>query len=185
MISILIIEVDEEITLKMMNKKDAEELFAITDRSRDYLREWLPWLDYTKSKEDSLQFIMNNFQLHAERKGVTLGIFYRGSLAGVAGYNELDWTNKIAYIGYWLDIEHQGKGIMTRAVRALVDHAFDQYKLNRIDIRAAYDNKKSQAIPKRLGFQKEGLLRQAEWLYDHYVDHLVFSMLQADWEKLS
>lgn len=180
----LVIEVDEEITLKMMNKENAEELFAITDRSRDHLREWLPWLDYTKTKEDSLQFIMNNFQLHAEKKGVTAGVFYYGSLAGVAGYNKLDWTNKIAYIGYWLDLEHQGKGIMTRAVRALVDHAFYEYGLNRVDIRAAVGNKKSQAIPKRLGFQKEGVLRQAEWLYDHYVDHVVFSMLRADWEEL-
>src|SRR5690625_7217172 len=92
-----IVEVDEEITLKMLNAADAEELFAITDRSREYLREWLPWLDYTKSVDDSLQFIKNNFQLYAERKGVTAGIFYNGSLAGVAGYNELDWVNKIAY----------------------------------------------------------------------------------------
>src|SRR5690625_6374821 len=61
----------------------------------EYLREWLPWLDNTKSVDDSLQFIKNNFQLYAERKGVTAGIFYNGSLAGVAGYNELDWVNKI------------------------------------------------------------------------------------------
>lgn len=180
----LIIEIDEEITLKMLNAKNAEELYNITNRSRAYLREWLPWLDYTKSADDSLQFIMNNFQLYAERKGVTAGIFYKGALAGVAGYNTIDWTNKIAYIGYWLDIEHQGKGIMTRVVRVLIDHAFNEYDLNRVDIRAASGNMKSQAIPKRLGFTQEGVLRQCEWLYDHFVDHAVYSMLRADWEEL-
>lgn|SRR5690625_38667 len=176
-----IVEVDEEITLKMLNAADAEELFAITDRSREYLREWLPWLDNTKSVDDSLQFIKNNFQLYAERKGVTAGIFYNGSLAGVAGYNELDWVNKIAYIGYWLDIEHQGKGIMTRAVRALTDYAFEEFDLNRVDIRAAVGNVKSRAIPERLGYKKEGVLRQSEWLYDHFVDHAVYSMLKSEW----
>ena len=180
----LIIEIDEEITLKMLNAKNAEELYNITNRSRAYLREWLPWLDYTKSADDSLQFIMNNFQLYAERKSVTAGIFYKGALAGVAGYNTIDWTNKIAYIGYWLDIEHQGKGIMTRVVRALIDHAFNEYDLNRVDIRAASGNMKSQAIPKRLGLTQEGVLRQCEWLYDHFVDHAVYSMLRADWEEL-
>src|SRR5690625_4737972 len=182
---LFMIDVDEEISMRMLNAKNADELFKITDRSREYLREWLPWLDHTRSAEDSLQFIMNNFQLYAERKGVTAGIFYKGTLAGVAGYNNLDWTNKIAYIGYWLDIHHQGKGIMTRAVHALVYYAFREYDFNRIDFRAASGHANSQNIPKRLGFKEEGVLRQCEWLYDHYVDHLVFSMLKSEWEELS
>src|SRR5690625_199905 len=88
---------------------------------------------------------------------------------------------KIAYIGYWLDIEHQGKGIMTRAVRALTDYAFEEFDLNRVDIRAAVGNVKSRAIPERLGYKKEGVLRQSEWLYDHFVDHAVYSMLKSEW----
>lgn len=177
-------DVDEDVSMRMLNASNAEELFKITDRSRAYLREWLPWLDQTVTVEDSLQFIMNSFQIYAERNGMTAGIFYKGNLAGVAGFNRFDWTNRIGYIGYWLDIEHQGYGIMTRVVGALTDYAFEKYELNRIDIRAAYDNKKSQAIPERLGFKQEGVLRQAEWLYDHYVDHVVYAMLKRDWEQL-
>lgn len=176
------LDVDEEISLRMLNAKDAEKLFEITDRSRDYLREFLPWLDHTKTVEDSYQFIMNNFQVYAERKGVSAGIIYRGELAGIAGYNELDWVNKVASIGYWLDYEQQGKGIMTRVVRALTDYAFYKYDLNRVEISAAYANKKSQGIPERLGFKKEGILRQKEWLYDHFVDHVIYSMLKSEWE---
>src|SRR5690625_7374084 len=148
-----IVEVDEEITLQMLTAADAEELFAITDRSREYLREWLPWLDYTKSVDDSLQFIKNNFQLYAERKGVTAGIFYNGSLAGVAGYNELDWVNKLAYFGDWLDSEHQGKGIRTRAVRALTDYAFVEFDLNRVDILADVVMVNSRSFRERLVIQ--------------------------------
>lgn len=174
-------KVDEDLSMRMLNAGNAEELFQITDRSRTYLREWLPWLDQTKTVDDSLQFIMNSFQVYAERKGMTTGVFFKGKLAGVAGFNKFDWSNRIGYIGYWLDIEHQGYGIMTRVVRVLTDYAFEEYDLNRVDIRAAYDNKKSQAIPIRLGYKKEGILRQAEWLYDHYVDHVVYGMLKSDW----
>ena len=70
---------------------------------------------------------------------------------------------------------------MTSASRALVDQAFNQAKLNRVEIRCAIGNERSRAIPSRLCFREEGLLRDAEWLYDHFVDHIVYAMLARDW----
>jgi ribosomal-protein-serine acetyltransferase len=165
----------------MLAARDAEDLFRITDQSRDYLREWLPWVDATRTVEDSQSFIKNSFQIYGEQTGMTAGIFYKGALAGVAGFNQFDWKNKTGYIGYWLASSFQGNGIMTRAVRTLTDHAFTDLQLNRVDIRAAKDNRRSRAIPERLGFTQEGQLRQTEWLYDHYVDHIVYGMLASEW----
>lgn len=178
-----IYKVDDEISMRMLAVKDAERLFQITDHSREYLREWLPWLDDTKSIDDSIVFIKNGFQIYAERRGLTAGVFYNEELVGVAGYNSLDWTNNIASIGYWLSKDYQGNGIITRVVSALTDYAFKEFKLNRVDIRIAAGNKKSLEIPKRIGFVREGKLRQSEWLYDHYVDHIVYGMLKSDWES--
>lgn len=175
-------EVDEEITLKLFCEEDAKALFQLTDRSRENLREWLPWLDGTQQEADSLDFIENAVKNAEEKKSLTCGIFYHGKLVGTAGFNTIDWANQIGYIGYWLAEEFQGNGIMTRAVRGLIDYAFHDLELNRIDIRAAAGNKKSRAIPERLDFKKEGIIRQAEWLYDHFVDHVIYSMLQEDWE---
>jgi ribosomal-protein-serine acetyltransferase len=86
-------------------------------------------------------------------------------------------------IGYWLDAACRGKGVMTEACRAFIDHGFMHIGLHRIDIRCAPANRKSCAIPERLGFVQEGTLRDAEWLYDHYVDLVVYSMLAPDWKK--
>lgn len=183
MISMFIYDVDEEISIRMLAEKDAERLFEITDKSRDYLREWLPWVDHTKAVQDSLTFIQTGFKIYNERTGLTAGIYYKNTLVGVAGFNNIDWQNRIGYIGYWLAINYQGRGIMTRVARALTDYAFYEYELNRIEIRVADKNIKSQAIPERLGFTKEGLLRQTEWLYDHFVDHIVYGMLKSDWNK--
>ena len=55
--------------------------------------------------------------------------------------------------------------------------------LHRLEIRCAVENHRSSAVPRRLGFLEEGILREAEWLYDHWVDLRVFSMLAQDWIK--
>lgn len=176
-------EVDNEITLKHLGETDAEALFYLTDASRTSLREWLAWVDQTKSIDDSKSFIELSNKAFAEMKGLTSGIHYNNELVGVIGFNSFDWTNRIGYIGYWLGSNYQGKGIVTRATSGLINYAFHSLKLNRMDIRAACKNKKSRAIPERMGFVKEGKIRQAEWLYDHYVDHVVYGMLADEWEN--
>ena len=175
-------EIDEEVHLRLLSGLDTEPLFKLIDESRNDLRKWLPWLDDTLRPHDSRRFIEQSMTLYNNRQALTVGIFYKNELAGIAGFNEYEWVNKIAYIGYWLGVRYQGKGIMTRVVHALTDYGFNHLKFNRMDIRAATGNVKSRAIPERLGYTLEGHIRQAEWLYDHYVDHAVYGMLAHEWE---
>jgi len=63
----------------------------------------------------------------------------------------------------------------------MLDHAFGELRLNRVEVFCATDNVKSRAIPERLGFKQEDVIRQAEWLTDHYVDHAVYSILAEEW----
>ena len=74
---------------------------------------------------------------------------------------------------------------MTKVVRALMDIGFKEFRLNKIEIRAATENVKSRKIPERLGFTEEGTLRQVQWLYDHFVDHVVYGMLKDEWMDLN
>lgn len=175
-------EVDEEITLRLLASHDALPLFQLTDRSRNYLREWLPWIDGTRTVFDSEKFIQSTWRSFEEKSGLSVGIFYRGTLCGMCGYNGIDWANRIGFIGYWLGQDFQGNGIMSRAVRGLTDYGIYQLGLNRIEIRAAVENKKSRAVAERLGFTPEGIIRQGEWLYDHYVDHVVYGLLAREWQ---
>ncbi|QFT87522.1 Putative ribosomal N-acetyltransferase YdaF [Bacillus sp. THAF10] len=178
-------KIDEELALKLAEVKDAERLYELTDNSREYLREWLPWVDFTKSADDTRNFIKMTRQSYADNKALTAMILYKGEIVGSAGFNTLDWSNKVANIGYWLDKDYQGKGIMTRVAGALTDYAITELGMNRVDIRAAEKNVKSRSIPERLGFTLEGKIRQAEWLYDHHVDHMVYGMLAEEWKKKS
>lgn len=173
--------IDQELSLKLVETGDAGRIFELTDQSRAYLRQWLPWVDFTKTPGDSLEYIEMSRKAYSEKRGMNAAILFQGQIAGIAGYNHIDWTNKTVSIGYWLGHEYQGHGIMTRAVQALTNYAILDLHLNRVEIRAAMENAKSRSIPERLGYTYEGCIRQNEWLYDHYVDHAVYGMLADEW----
>ncbi|WP_456271382.1 GNAT family N-acetyltransferase [Bacillus sp. AK031] len=175
--------INENLSLKLPELNDAEKLYNLTNSSREYLREWLPWLDGTRSAEDTKEFIKFCLTSYAEQKSLTALILFKGEIAGTAGFNKIDWSNRTAYIGYWLGQDFQGHGIMTETAKALTAYAFSELKLNKVEIRAAVENRKSRSVPERLGFVNEGRIRQAERLYDQYVDHEVYGILAEEWKN--
>lgn len=132
--------IDNETALRLLEERHAEELFALTDQNRAYLREWLPWVDGVQSAEHTKQFIKSASEQFAQNQG--LGIWHKGKLAGVIGFHKIDWANRKTSIGYWLGAEFQGRGLMTKSCRALVDYALRELKLNRVEIRLVTDQKR-------------------------------------------
>jgi ribosomal-protein-serine acetyltransferase len=168
--------------LRLLEESDAEELFALIDANRAHLEPWMPWVPNERSAEDVLSFIRLTRRQVADNDGLQTAIVDgEGNIVGMVGVHGVDWRNRKTSIGYWLARDHQGRGTMTHAVRAFVDHAFAAWKLNRVTIEAATDNARSRAIPARLGFVEEGTLRAAERLGERFVDHAVYAMLAADW----
>lgn len=176
--------IEEHLHLRLLKQEDAQELFKLIDSNRTYFKEWLGWLDFSTDQKDTLKNIHQNRLLFATETGLDLAIIYKGAIVGKVGLNSINKSTKSAEVGYMLGEEFNGKGIMTKATKALVQIAFEEYKLNKVEIRVATENSKSRAIPQRLGFTEEGTLRSAEWLYDHYVDHVVYGMLKEEWQQL-
>jgi ribosomal-protein-serine acetyltransferase len=176
---------DQDLSLRLYQPEDAEELFRLTIESKDYLKEWLGWLDFTVTAEDSASFIQSTLSGYEKNGGhpQAAAIIYNGRIAGTIGFNEISRPHKIGVIGYWLGEKYQGKGIMSRAFSALVDYGFEKAGLNRIEVRAASGNVKSRALPEKAGFMEEGRIRDAEWLYDRYVDHIVYGLLNKEYES--
>lgn len=169
--------------LRLLQQDHAHSLFDLTDRSREHLREWLPWVDQVQTPEDSAAFIAAACQQWARGDGFHAGIWLQGELAGVIGHHSINRNNGTTSLGYWLGASFQGQGLMTRACSALIDHAFQSLRLHRVEIRVASENTRSKAIPERLGFQREGLLRSAENLYGRHVDHIVYGLLADEWPR--
>jgi ribosomal-protein-serine acetyltransferase len=175
--------VDEKTSIELLEEHHAEELFMVVEANRSYLRQWLPWLDGSRSAEDTRAFIRTSLQALAAHNGFAGGLRYQGRLVGGLGLHKIDWANRATSIGYWIAEQAQGHGLVTRACAVLLDHLFGELGLNRVEIACATGNRRSCAIPERLGFTREGIARESEWLYDHYVDVVVYSMLAAEWRE--
>lgn len=173
-------EVTEQITLVPLHDDYADAMFSVIDENRAYFREWLPWVDGTKTVLDTRQFIAFTEKQFAVSGIINMAILYNGQFAGTVGTHDINRENRSTSIGYWLAPAFNGKGIMTKSVACLLDYLFDKMKLHRVEIRAAVDNQASRAIPERLGFTLEGTAREAEWLYDHYVNHAVYGLLEGE-----
>jgi ribosomal-protein-serine acetyltransferase len=170
-----------DVSVALLKPRYAEELFHLTQVNREHLREWLPWVDGVSTVEDTRAFIQTAQKQFCENGAFQNVILLRGQAVGAIGFHRIDLANRSVSIGYWLDKEHQGQGIMTASCRACISHAFTELKLNRVEIRCAVENRKSRAIPERLGFRFEGTLREAQWLYDHFVDHALYGLLAREW----
>ncbi len=172
------IPVDDGLELRLVEERDADEIFRATEANRAYLREWLPWVDSTRSVQETRAFIERSLEQVRLSDGFQCRILADGRFAGMIGYLYHDWKNLRTEIGYWLQRDLQGRGIMTRATGALVDFAFENLGLNRVEVRAATDNRRSRAVPERLGFIQEGVLREAAWLNNHFIDLVVYAKLR-------
>lgn len=178
---VLGLPVDGETQLRLLEPRYAEDYFALIERNRTYLRQWMPWA----ADEDSLQETRAYMRLvlgrFADNGELPAGIWYQHVLVGSIGLHHLDWANWKGEIGYWIDAGMQGRGLVTKSCLALLSYAFVHYGLNKVEIRCAPGNVRSRAIPERLGFTQEGILRQAERFTDRYEDHIVYGMLSGEW----
>ena len=169
--------VEEFLSLESVSVADATETYAIIDSQREYLKKWLPWVDYNTNVDDSATNIKSCMQKNDAGTSLNLSIKYKGKVIGRIGLHYIDKSNNITSIGYWLSKKEVGKGIMTKAVNVLCKHCFEELKMNRIEIACATDNHKSKAIPERLGFKLEGVMREIELMNGEYLDHRIYSKL--------
>jgi ribosomal-protein-serine acetyltransferase len=176
--------VGDDLELKQFQPEDAETLFATVARDRPHLRQFLPWVDATLSVDDIRNFISRVTAQWDDGLGPNFGIWRNGAMIGAIGCHPFDPPNRFCSLGYWIAAGHQGAGTITRCCRHLLDYLFDEARLHRVEIRCATGNTRSSAIPRRLGFRHEGVLQEAEWVNDRWLDLEVWSILEHDWRSL-
>ncbi len=174
--------IDPSTTLRVLHEDDARELFLLTDDNREHLRCWLPWLDVVTREADTRAYLKATMKQRKEGRGAVFGILHDGALAGVVGFLPIDRVNRVGEIGYWLAAERQGRGTMTQCCQFVVRYGFLTLDLNRIQIAAATENVQSRAIPERLGFKLEGIMRSRENLYGRFVDHAMYALLRTEFD---
>jgi len=174
-------EIDDSSFLSLLEIKDTDKLYDLINRNRAHIGEWLKFPSITLEADDSRTFIERTRIRYAKDEGYWLGIWSGDELVGSIGYLYFDQENKKTEIGYWLGKEYEGKGFITKSIEVLINYAFDELKFNKIEIGVATDNIKSRAIPEKLGFKREGELRDYEYINGRFLDRIIYGLKANEW----
>lgn len=142
-----------------------------------------PPADLDAAKEEILRYGIRLFEQGA---GFRWGIALRPSreLIGTLGYHE--WVREgasRARVGYDLLREYRRRGIMTEAMRAILAYGFETMGLNRVEVLTDPSNMPSIRLLERLGFRREGVLRENTCFRDRFIDDAIYSLLAKEWRS--
>ena len=177
------LKVRGDIELRPVAERDAKEILKIVKRNYKHLRPFLHWVSSDYSLESAREFIRQAQKAVAENTSRTFSIFYQEKIVGVVGFVVFNWQSRRTEIGYWIDKNYEGRGIITDSCKVLINYAFAELKMNRIEIRCATENTRSRRIPERLNFKLDGVLRRSEWRHTRFFDTAIYSLLAEEWEK--
>lgn len=165
---------DAEFWVRNFSDPDVVELTA-----------WEPPRDLEGAQAEIMEFCIRPFR---ESTGIRWGISFRDrpALIGTLGYHQ--WVREGAQrarMGYDLLREHRRQGIMTEAMRAAVAYGFTTMGLHRIEVLVDPVNSASLRLAERLGFHREGVLRENTYFRGRFIDDVIFSLLRQEWSQAS
>ena len=147
------------ISLRSHTEHTAPAMFACIDADRQRLGNFMVWVDTTRSVQNSENYIRATMLDWQEYNIFDYGIYLGEEFIGTVGCHHISWQHESAEIGYWISGAHEGKGLVSEAVGLLEEELF-RLGFYRLEIRCDSNNSRSAALPKRRGYQLEGILRR-------------------------
>ena len=168
--------VDNEITLHLINEAFVSKYVELTKESNEYISQWMAWPLFCKTEDDFKKFVKGSLHKYADGNSMNCSIEYRGEIVGNCGFNTINHDLKVVEIGYWLGKQYQGNGIITRACQYLIDYAFTQLGMHKIQISAAEENTSSRSVCERLGMTLEGIITNREKIGERILNHAIYGL---------
>ncbi|WP_144122348.1 GNAT family N-acetyltransferase [Catellatospora sichuanensis] len=167
--------------LRPLEPWQAEEFLAHMDRARADVDPWIPWASRSTDLDSARATLQRYADMQAAGTGRILGIWLDGTLVGGTMLFSVNAEFGNGEIGVWLEPAGQGRGLITRACRALLDWAFRERGLSRVEWQTRPDNARSLAVAARLGMTREGVLRESYPYRGKRHDSEVWSVLAREW----
>lgn len=140
------------LTLRQWGRDDAAALSAAVTESLEHLRPWMPWIAVEPITIAQRVALIDHWHADWERGGdLVTGIFSDGTVVGSSGLHRRRGPG-VLEIGYWVHVDHIGRGIATEAARALTTAAFTVAEIERVEIHHDKANVASEGVPRRLGY---------------------------------
>lgn len=174
-------QIDENLKLSLPELWRADEITEIVRANLKHLQPWMPWAVDDYSVETAKEWIQRTLNEFATDGRFSANIIVDDKVVGSIGFHNLNTAHGSAEIGYWIAKEYEGRGIITRCCRVLIDYLFNVRGLNRVQINCNIENVRSRKVPERLGFALEGVHRQVEYVNGRFGDWAIYAMLKNEW----
>lgn len=173
----------KRLMLRQLSPADAEDYFEIA--SSPVVTAQTTWKRHL-ILEDSKNYIKKIMQRYENQEEYHWAIVYQqtGKVIGRTGLIRIDPEHDKAELGYVLSHHYWNQGIVTEATRAVIDYAFCELGINRVEARCNAHNTGSYRVMEKLGLQFEGLLRQQLKIHGVYVDQRMYAIIRDDYLQL-
>jgi ribosomal-protein-serine acetyltransferase len=170
--------------LRAPRRGDAVLLHEAIAETLPELVPWLPWARIDHGPAETRRYLRAARSAWSRQSAFEFVIELRDSerIAGITSLHRIDWLRASAGLGYWVRRTEWDRGVATEAANAALTHAINGLRLHRIEALVALENKASQRVVEKLGFTREGIARQAEYVDGRYLDHIQYSFLRSDLE---
>lgn len=174
------LNIGSDLQLAIVQPSFAQRYLDIVTAERAYLSKWLPWATHADNEAFFLAFIRKSLLGYAEGKSMTCAIIYQHTVVGNISFNSIDEELKKVEIGYWLSEQYQGLGIVTKAVSFLIEYAFSELNMEKVEICIATDNVSSRRVCERLNMTLEGVISNYENLNNDIISHAIYGIHRTD-----
>jgi|GEM_PF-518396 len=175
-----VIKINDILTLSPPLSVYAEALYTIIVKNKRYLSRYMTWPNCVNAINDTAEYLNACMLAHQKNESKTYIVVLKGEAVGILSFNAIDHPNKIAYLGYWLSPDHQGRGIIHQSINSLIEKYTDNGDIHRFVIKCSVHNARSNAVAKRCGFRLEGTLYQAELIDHTFHDQNIYAWINSE-----
>ncbi|MFC2075212.1 GNAT family N-acetyltransferase [Bdellovibrionota bacterium] len=174
--------IGKRIYLRPLGPEDADIVYEVIESSRKDLRKWVSFAE-SQDLAGTKKYLHRAAEGRKKGRHYTFGIFLKDTHEYVGNVGAFKKTDFSFELGYWMGTKHAGKGYMREAAVNLIDILFKEFPIHRLEIRTGPENRRSQNVPEKIGFKKEGRLRQINRFKNRWQDLYVYGLLKPEWKK--
>lgn len=172
--------------MRPFRRRDADEMTEAVQASQMELNEWLPWAHLGYSKGDATNYIRDSMKSWKEERAYDWAIRRLDDPDRHIGNISVWFVSrsfKTGEIGYWVRTDDTAQGVATEVGARALQVAFEELKMHRVILRIAVGNRSSERVAEKLGFFREGILREEIKVRGKWLDHSVWGLLEHEYRK--